>query len=63
MIAGCPTDERLIGCLYRSYPEFFYFAGAIALGLFLVWRRWAPVLLGFVCVGLFALLKAWGLLP
>ena len=60
MVAGCPADARLWGCLYRAYPEFFYFAGAVAFGFFLVWRRWAPVLLALVLVGVALLLRAWG---
>lgn len=63
MVAGCPVDGRFWDCLYRTYPEIFYFAAAIATGFVILWRRWAPVLLGLVCVGVAALLKLWGVLP
>ncbi|MDW8130308.1 MAG: hypothetical protein RMI94_07145 [Bryobacterales bacterium] len=63
MLAGCPLDARLWGCLYRTYPEILYFAAAIVAGFFILWGRWAPVLLGLVFLGVAALLKVWGVLP
>jgi hypothetical protein len=60
MVAGCPADARLWSCLYQTYPEFYYFAGAVVVGFFLVWRRWAPLLLALVLVGTALLLRTWG---
>ena len=60
MVAGCPADARLWSCLYQTYPDFYYFAGAVAVGFFLVWRRWALLLLALVLVGTALLLRTWG---
>ena len=60
MVGGCPADARLWSCLYQTYPEFYYFAGAVTVGFLILWRRWAPVLLGLVTVGVALLLCGWG---
>ena len=60
MIAGCPVDARLWTCLYQAYPEFYYFAAAVTVGFVILWRRWAPVLLALVLVGVALLLRTWG---
>lgn len=62
MVAGCPVDAQVWVCLYRSYPELLLILLVVVFGFFLVWRRWARLLIAVVMSGLILLLKKWGLL-